>query len=180
MGPFTRFARGSQAGNSTRRSTNTTTFLSRRSSRTSYAFFDALRDWNKNAKIILTVSPVPLAATASGRHVLEATTYSKSVLRVACSEAAAQRPDVVYFPAYEIITGAFSRGSYFAADLRTVTEAGIDHVMNAFLRHFADKPASADLKTSLEPAASHVTDSCACLFRFLFLKSICSASCGEL
>src|SRR5690606_35840268 len=38
---------------------------------------------NPTLKTILTVSPVALVATISDRHVLSATTYSKSVLRVA-------------------------------------------------------------------------------------------------
>ena len=45
--------------------------------------FDALRVINPDLRFLLTVSPVPLTATASGQHVLTATTYSKSVLRSA-------------------------------------------------------------------------------------------------
>ena len=62
--------------------------------------------------MILTVSPVPLVATAAGKHVLVATTYSKSVLRVACEEVCQKAADVMYFPSYEIITGNYNRGSY--------------------------------------------------------------------
>ena len=100
------------------------------------AFIDQLRGVNPGARIILTVSPVPLIATAGGQHVLVATTYSKSVLRVACEQVAAARADVAYFPSYEIITGSFSRGAYFAEDLRSVTEAGVSHVMRVFLGQF--------------------------------------------
>ena len=39
---------------------------------------DELRILSPNARVILTVSPVPLVATASDNHVLVATTYSKS------------------------------------------------------------------------------------------------------
>ena len=42
---------------------------------------DLLRDYNENMRFILTVSPVPLVATAGSEHVLAATLYSKSVLR---------------------------------------------------------------------------------------------------
>ena len=42
---------------------------------------------NPKARLVLTVSPVPLAATASGSHVLPATIYSKSVLRAAAQES---------------------------------------------------------------------------------------------
>lgn len=97
---------------------------------------DFIRERNKRVKIVLTVSPVPLVATAEDRSVLVSTTYSKSALRVACEEVAAQRDMVAYFPSYEIITGGYNRGAYFAEDLREVTEAGVSHVMRLFMRHF--------------------------------------------
>jgi hypothetical protein len=100
------------------------------------AFRNGLSEVNPRAQIIFTVSPVPLVATAeAGAHVLSATTYSKSVLRVA-AEAMRQRFDNVhYFPSYEIITGAFNRGAYYAADLRNVVEDGVAHVMRLFMQH---------------------------------------------
>lgn len=101
------------------------------------AFLVELAALNSRVKTILTVSPVPLAATAMDRHVLVSTTYSKSVLRVA-AEMLAARPGVSYFPSYEIITAPFSRGRYYAEDLRNVTEAGVEHVMRLFLQHAAD------------------------------------------
>lgn len=101
---------------------------------------------NPTVKILLTVSPVPLIATFEKEHVLSATTYSKSVLRAAAGEIAQNNAHVAYFPSFEIITGSFNRGRYFADDLRQVTSEGVDHVMNCFLRHFAAaavQPASA-------------------------------------
>ncbi len=64
-----------------------------------------LRRLNPRVDVILTVSPVPLVATADGGHVLLATTYSKSVLRVAADEVVRSTERVSYFPAYEIVTG---------------------------------------------------------------------------
>lgn len=91
---------------------------------------------NPKAEVILTVSPVPLAATAQpGQHVLTATTYSKSVLRVAAEMITTRFDHVGYFPSYEIITGSFNRGAYFADDLRNVLEEGVNHVMRLFLAH---------------------------------------------
>jgi hypothetical protein len=91
---------------------------------------------NPGAHVILTVSPVPLAATARrDQHVLTATTYSKSVLRVAAEMLVSRFPHVHYFPSYEIITGSFSRGSYYAEDLRNVVESGVSHVMRLFMKH---------------------------------------------
>jgi len=91
---------------------------------------------NPTARFILTVSPVPLVATMEDRSVLVSTTYSKSVLRVAAEEIAARHKQVAYFPAYEIVTGTFTGGRYFADGLRDVTEAGVSHVMRLFMRHY--------------------------------------------
>jgi hypothetical protein len=100
---------------------------------------------NPAAKFILTVSPVPLIATMEDRSVMVSTTYSKSVLRVVAEMMQAAFPSVVYFPSYEIICGSFNRGSYFAADFRSVTEAGVDHVMRLFMRHYAKTAADTDI-----------------------------------
>lgn len=100
------------------------------------AFRNALAKVNPNAQIIFTVSPVPLVATADpGAHVLSATTYSKSVLRVAAEAMYRRFENVHYFPSYEIITGAFSRGAYYAPDLRNVVEDGVAHVMRLFMQN---------------------------------------------
>ena len=108
------------------------------------AFVARLRSVNPRARIIFTVSPVPLAATMSGNHVLAATTYSKSVLRAAAQEVVEDHEGVFYFPSYEIVTGAPTAARYFADDLRNVTEEGVAHVMSVFLRHAAgiDLPAA--------------------------------------
>lgn len=90
---------------------------------------------NPRVRVILTVSPVPLAATYEARHVLVATTYSKSVLRVVADAAARRHEAVEYFPSFEIITGAFNRGAYYEPDLRSVTADGVGHVMRLFMRH---------------------------------------------
>jgi hypothetical protein len=97
-------------------------------------FFDEVRSVNPGVKMVLTVSPVPLAATALDRHVLVSTIYSKSVLRVA-AEILSRHPDVLYFPSYEIVTGPHAGGRYFAEDRRSVTKDGVDHVMRLFLDH---------------------------------------------
>jgi len=102
-----------------------------------------IRARNKRVKFVLTVSPVPLVATAENRSALVSTTYSKSVLRVACEEIAADFDDVAYFPSYEIITGNYNRGRYFAPDLRSVTEDGVGHVMRLFMRHYAGEAVAA-------------------------------------
>jgi GSCFA family/Polysaccharide biosynthesis enzyme WcbI len=104
-----------------------------------HEFRAKLRGVNSKARIILTVSPVPLAATFERRHVLTATTYSKAVLRVAAEEIAQGHDDVMYFPSYEIVTGNYGHASHFEEDLRTVRQSSVDHVMNLFLRHCTDR-----------------------------------------
>ncbi len=99
-------------------------------------FRRALARVNPGAEIIFTVSPVPLVATAEpGASVLSSTTYSKSVLRVAAESLTRRFDNVHYFPSYEIITGAFNRGAYYASDLRNVLESGVSHVMRLFMRY---------------------------------------------
>ena len=94
-------------------------------------------------RVLLTVSPVALVATISDRHVLAATTYSKSVLRVAAETVVQQNEGVDYFPSYEIITGPQSRGRYFAEDLRNVLPEGVAQVMKVFGRHYLGETAEA-------------------------------------
>ena len=109
---------------------------------------------NPGARFILTVSPVPLIATMEDRSVLVSTTCSKSVLRVAAEEVAAKHPQVAYFPSYEIITGHYNHGQYFAAGLRDVTEAGVSHVMRLFMRHYAAAAGAEPVPASPPDAAA--------------------------
>lgn len=96
-------------------------------------FITDLRKVNPKIKFILTVSPVPLVATATKEHVLVASVFSKSVLRVAADMVTKKIRNVFYFPAYEIIVGPQSSNSYFEADKRNVSSEGVDAVMNTLL-----------------------------------------------
>ena len=101
-------------------------------------FIAKLREINPDVRIVLTVSPVPLVATATGEHVLTATTYSKSVLRVAAGQVARDISNVVYFPSYEIVTGPQAPYEAFEKDRRSVSETIVRQVMSVFFRHLAD------------------------------------------
>jgi hypothetical protein len=100
------------------------------------ALLGLMKSVNASAKILLTVSPVPLVATATGEHVLVATTYSKSVLRVAAHEVVAASTDADYFPSYELITGLHMGNSAFEPDLRSVRQVAVEYVMQVFNRHY--------------------------------------------
>ncbi|MBN9886258.1 GSCFA domain-containing protein [Salipiger abyssi] len=115
-----------------------------------------MRELSPGLKILLTVSPVPLTATASGAHVLSATTYSKSVLRAVAGEMAALDDDIDYFPSYEIITGAPYAGAFYQDNLRNVTTAGVQVVMSTFFgAHPAlapvERPAMATARGGADP-----------------------------
>jgi hypothetical protein len=94
------------------------------------AALDRIRSVNPGVKVLLTVSPVPLTATAAGQHVLLATIQSKSVLRAVAS--ALEGGLVDYFPSYEIICAPPFAGRFYADNRRTVTPEGVAHVMAQF------------------------------------------------
>jgi len=112
------------------------------------AAISELRSLNPQVRIILTVSPVPLAATATGKHVYVANFYSKSVLRVACEQIANSNEDVVYFPAFEMVLG-IDAYKHFDPDLRSVNEIGVKRVVTSLLRHSV-VPAAGGLSTRHE------------------------------
>lgn len=89
---------------------------------------------NPVIRLLLTVSPVPLTATASGEHVLVATTWSKSVLRAAAGEMMVMDERVDYFPSYEIITGPMTRSAFYEPNLRSVVPEGVEVVMKHFFQ----------------------------------------------
>ena len=101
-----------------------------------------LQAFNPAMRFLLTVSPVPLTATASGRHVLQATTTSKAILRAALDEFCRDKPDVDYVPSYEVINHPAARGRFFTSNLRSVTPEGVSLVMANFLHAHGLSPAS--------------------------------------
>ncbi len=98
-----------------------------------------LKQINPKLKILLTVSPVPLVMTASGQHVLTATTYSKSVLRSVAGYLSMKHSHIDYFPSYEIVSSFPFKGAFFEANMREVSASGVAHVMKHFIS--ALKPA---------------------------------------
>lgn len=95
-------------------------------------------------KILLTVSPVPLTATASGKHILQATTYSKSVLRTVAGQLASNQSHIDYFPSYEIITNPSAKTAFYDSNLRTVRAEGVQAVMRAFFHQHDQKTVHSD------------------------------------
>lgn len=98
------------------------------------AFFSRARQINPKMQFLLTVSPVPLMATATPQQVIVATMYSKSVLRAVAGFLAEKYPYVDYFPSYEIISSHVMRGQFYNPDMRSVAQVGVDHVMQQFFK----------------------------------------------
>lgn len=102
-------------------------------------FRSLLKEIRPDVKFIITVSPVPLAATATEEHVLTATTNSKAVLRAAAGEIARECEDVDYFPSYEIITANYIENHAFNETSREVRDDAVGRVMGYF---FSQHPVS--------------------------------------
>ena len=89
------------------------------------------------AKVIVTVSPIPLHATVTPHDVRVANTESKHRIRAAVSEFAEAHPDVHYFHSYEIVTTAERQSDFMLDDGRHVTRQAVDYIVRQFLAMFA-------------------------------------------
>lgn len=100
-------------------------------------FIELLESVNPSAKLILTVSPVPLVATYEDRHIIVSNTYSKAALRTAAEAVTLKFNSVSYFPSYELIASHYNEARYFEDDLRSVTPEGVAMAMELFFETFA-------------------------------------------
>ena len=93
-----------------------------------------LRAQNPFLRFIFTVSPVPLMATASGGHVLAATSRSKAILRTAIEEVVRTNSGCDYFPSYEIVTFNPLHRIAFEANQREVRGEVVESIMEVFFQ----------------------------------------------
>ncbi|MEX5728233.1 hypothetical protein Ga0609869_001586 [Rhodovulum iodosum] len=96
-----------------------------------------IRAHRPGAAIVLTLSPVPLAATFRPVSCITANAVSKASLRMAIDELMRAHDDderLFYFPSYEMIT-AFLPDPY-ENDLRHPTRAAVAQVMRAFQKAY--------------------------------------------
>ena len=99
-----------------------------------------LKKIKPDLKIILTVSPVPLTATATDNHVLVANQYSKSVLRSVAGNLSNRFDCFEYFPSYEIITISNDDDFRFGRNKRSVTASALNYVKEHFWTAFNSPP----------------------------------------
>lgn len=93
------------------------------------------RNGNNAVKFILTVSPIPMAATFRALDILVAHTASKAVLRAVADEAQRRLDHVDYFPAYELVVHS-SREVVWQQDNMHVESAAANHVVGSFCRAY--------------------------------------------
>jgi hypothetical protein len=96
-----------------------------------------LREHVPQAEVLITVSPVRMTFTVTGKDVAVATSQAKSILRSAVGELADRHTDHLhYFHSYEIVAYAPPHARYFMPDDIHVSEEGVAAVMHEFGRCF--------------------------------------------
>ncbi|WP_166418602.1 GSCFA domain-containing protein [Cochlodiniinecator piscidefendens] len=97
------------------------------------AIYHLIRKHRPDAKIMFTLSPIPLIATFRDNSCLTSNSVSKSVLRVAIDETVREFEDegyLHYWPSFEIITDVFKLP--YVADRRHPKRAPLDFIMTLF------------------------------------------------
>ena len=87
---------------------------------------------NPNARLVVTVSPVPLERTFSGNDIVVANMAGKSMLRACLEEFSDNYDDVTYFPAYEIVS-MIGESAFERRDLRHVDQKVVSTIMHGFV-----------------------------------------------
>lgn len=113
------------------------------------AIIAAVRRFAKHRpKVVLTVSPVPMAATTEHNSAITADALSKSTLRVACEEVVNAHADdgVIYWPSFEMVRWLGAHyGPEFPAyggdddNSRHVSGWLVDMIIDLFLEQHQDK-----------------------------------------
>lgn len=89
----------------------------------------------RGVRVVVTTSPVPLHRTFVGGDVLIANAYGKATLRAVAGDVARSRPNVEYFPAYELVTMG-DRASAYMEDQLHVSLSMQELVGATFLETF--------------------------------------------
>ncbi len=95
--------------------------------------YELVRKHAPHAKIIMTLSPIPLILTFREQSCITSNSVSKGILRVAIDEVVRKHKDdgvLHYWPSYEIIKEVFPNS--FVADGRHIDEEVLKFVMTQF------------------------------------------------
>lgn len=96
--------------------------------------YSTLKNFNKEWRIILTVSPV--------RHIkdsIELNSVSKSILRLTCHTLSEMFEEVEYFPSYEIMMDDLRDYRFYKSDLIHPSEVAVDYIWGKFRDKYFDE-----------------------------------------
>ena len=91
-----------------------------------------IRELNPRAKVVVTVSPVPLHRSFADADIFVTNMQSKSTLRAVAGEIVREFDWVTYFPAYEIVNG-FGSAAFKPEDLLHVKEEVAHLIVETFM-----------------------------------------------
>ncbi len=103
------------------------------------ASVDRIREINPKVRIVLSVSPVGIIATYEDRHVVVSNTAVKAILRAAADEVVRARPNIAYFPSYDLVNVSPNAARFYRDDTRRINSQGIDRTMKMFFDHFTER-----------------------------------------
>jgi len=103
----------------------------------------AVRSFNSDTKIVITVSPVPLSATSEMNSAIMADCISKSTLRIAAHEVMQEKiANVFYWPSFEMVRWVGGHyGQVFGTDDGSTSHPNfeiIDAIIDSFIDVFGD------------------------------------------
>jgi hypothetical protein len=118
------------------------------------AIYDTVRAFRPEARLVVTLSPIPLVATFRPESCIASNAVSKAVLRAAIDEVYRDVKDegvLWYWPAYEIVQEAFGPGKY-SDDRRHIKPPVLEYVMALFEKYFCfgSQPATSLPRTLLK------------------------------
>jgi len=106
-----------------------------------------------DAPILITVSPVPLAATFRDAPSVVANCESKSVLRAATADFVAAHDDVHYFHSFELVPQWQGGGPFYMEDARHISPAGVSFIIDQFIEHYGTAELEAAARERNDPVS---------------------------
>ncbi len=92
---------------------------------------DVLVSRNPAVQVVLTVSPIRYA-----KYGFHGSQLSKAVLLLAANQLAASRPNVTYFPAYEIVLDELRDYRFYQPDMLHPSPQAVEYIWQVFSEHF--------------------------------------------
>ncbi len=114
--------------------------------------YDLLKSINRNARFILTVSPV-----RHQKETFEQNNVSKSILRIAVEKIRNDFLNVEYFPAFEIMMDELRDYRFYAEDMVHPNQVAIDHIWGRFMEVYFDEKTREFVRewTKIKKALAH-------------------------